>query len=181
MDQEQFYLSVKGEVRRYERTPEGLPLEYFERFSDFEDPVISTMTLTEDHLFTGTYYGTCSYIHKGTRLIANQKIHSSNRRILAMTYDPHSHLLCSANFRQVKLSLVEGSAITTVGKVKLPGGCLKVDKSSGQLVVGNVCTWDFQTGPVLSLVDIETLQRRDLRCASSGIVDMVWHRSHHRS
>lgn len=185
MDQKQFYLADKGEVRRYERLPNGLAGDQFEGFGDVdnEDPVISTMTLNEDHLFTGTYYGTCSYIRNGVQLINNHKIHDSYKDVLAMDYNYTTQTLASSNFREVKLFRVDGDTITTVGEADWRARCLKIDATSDHLVVGNVCT-DFHNADgfitrltALSLYDMATLQKKDLRCTSAGIVDLAWHSS----
>lgn len=183
MDSDHFYVSNKGELRKYGRLENGLAGLGFDSYGDIEDPVISTVHLDGDHLFTGTYYGTCSYIKNGVKVLDNFKLHESYKDILAIDFHQSRQVLATSNFREIKLFNVDGQAINPLGEMDWRGRCLKFNDSCDQLIVGNVVT-DFHTAEgfiskltPLSVYDTTTLQRTDLKCTSAGVVDMVWHSS----
>lgn len=182
MNDKHFYLSNKGELRKYERHSNGLPSGQWISFNDIEeDPVISTMLLKEDHLFTGSYYGTCSHFYNGQKLLDNFRVHDSYKDILAMDFSTNNHILATSNFREIKLfRLTENGALNVLGEADWRARCMKMNVSSDGLVVGNVCT-DFHTADgfitrlnPLSLFNLETMTKRDLNCTSAGVVALEW-------
>lgn len=181
MDPRHIYLSNKGELRIYDRLADGSPSENFRTYGNIDDPVISTMTLRGDPLFTGNYYGECSYIRRGQKVIEKQKIHDSYKDIIAMEFHPDKEVLATANFREIKLFQVTEHQMAAIGEMDWRARCLKVDEQGDQLLVGNVLTpFHNANGDIiqlcpLSLYDLGTLQKRDLNCSSPGVVDMVWH------
>lgn len=183
LDKEHFYLSNKGQLRIYGRSPENhrLPSDSFRSYCDIEDPVISMMALNGEHLFVGNYYGSCTYIRNGELKIDAQKIHDSYKDIVSMDYHAETQVLASSNFREIKLFRVGSSEMTTIGELDWRGRCLKIDSTGDQMIVGNVCT-DFHSATgfitkldALSLFDLGTLEKRTLNCVSNGVVDMQWH------
>lgn len=184
MDRDYFYVSNKGELRMYQRLNDGTCGDQFASFGDPEDePIISTMELSGEHLFTGTYYGTCSYFRSGTQIVSNQKVHEHYKDILAM--EASREILATSNFREIKLFRVNDSDLDIVAETDCRARCMKLDGQCEKLIVGNICT-DFHgsdgfitTLNALSLYDTNTMIMRSLRCSSQGVVDIVWHSSSH--
>lgn len=182
MDRDYFYVSNKGEFRMYKRLNDGSCGDQFASFGDpEEEPIISTMELSGEHLFTGTYYGTCSYYRDGTQIVCNQKIHEHYKDILAM--EASQEILATSNFREIKMFRVNDSDLDIVAETDCRARCMKFDGQCEKLVVGNICT-DFHgsdgfitTLNALALYDTNTMAQRSLRCSSQGVVAMKWHSS----
>lgn len=185
MNADNVFISNKGEIRRYSRLDDGFAVaekyDCFGRYDDDEDPIVSTMVLKGEHFLAGTYNGTATYIKNGTRMINNMKIHDSFKDVLAMDLNVEKMILGSSNFREIKLFTVTDLSLDVIAEVPWRARCLKMDNNCENILIGNICT-DFHqddgfitTLNALSLYDVATLTRRDLNCASSGVVDLVWH------
>lgn len=178
------YMSNEGQIVQCARFKGGSASTDDQiKFGAMCDPMVSQMVLSGPHLFTGTQNGTCSYIRDGKRILDNHKIHYNNRDVLAMDYCPVKQILATSNQREICLFTVSDRSVDLTGLTDWKAGCLTMNPSNNDLLVGNVSS-DYETidGDVTTLnalcvYDMQTLKKKDLRCNSSGILDMVWHSS----